>query len=60
MSNFSGSPPRPALGSVQRGTFFIEDGFAEASGTYLPGPTDAGVAVTFFRPPVPRRYPKET
>ena len=39
--------------------FRFMDVFAENSGPYLPGPTEAGVAVSFLRPPPPgRRAPK--
>ena len=40
---------RPALGKVHRGKFYLSDGFAHASGTYLPGPTLPGVEVWFFK-----------
>jgi len=36
---------RPALGKVHLGKSCLVDGLTEASGTYLPGPTDAGVDV---------------
>jgi hypothetical protein len=35
----------PAFGNVHLGKSYFVDGFAEASGTYLPGPTDPGVEV---------------
>ena len=37
--------------------FFFWEGLELASGTYLPGPTEAGVDVWFFRPPSPRLKP---
>ena len=35
----------PALGNVHLGKFCLSEGLAEASGTYLPGPTEFGVEV---------------
>ncbi len=35
----------PALGSVHLGKSCFVEGFEEASGTYLPGPTEFGVEV---------------
>jgi len=35
----------PALGRVHLGKLGYVEGFAEASGTYLPGPTELGVDV---------------
>ena len=41
----------PALGRVHLGKFGFSEVNAEASGTYLPGPTDPGVEVIVFKPP---------
>jgi len=35
----------PAFGRVHLGKFYFCEGFVEASGTYLPGPTEPGVDV---------------
>ena len=43
----------PAFGRVHFGKFYFWEGLADASGTYLPGPTDPGVEVWFFNAPVP-------
>ena len=44
----------PALGRVHLGKSFFVEGLLEASGTYLPGPTELGVEVLFFKdPPAP-------
>ena len=48
---------RPAFGKVHLGKFSLADGRAQASGTYLPGPTEFGVEVTFFIV-CPLLYPK--
>lgn len=35
----------PALGRVHLGKFYFSEGLDDASGTYLPGPTELGVDV---------------
>jgi hypothetical protein len=41
------------LGRVHLGKFYFVEGLADASGTYLAGPTELGVDVWFFNAPVP-------
>ena len=55
---FLPSSGRPAFGMVHRGKFWCSDGLALYYGEYLPGPTEAGVAVTFLIAP-PRLTPSE-
>ena len=47
------------MGRVHFGKSVLLDGLEEASGTYLPGPTEFGVEVMFFSaPPAPLLNPK--
>ena len=43
------------MGRVHLGMLVLLEVLAEYSGAYLPGPTDAGVDVSFLSPPPPLR-----